>query len=504
MSAVVAFLPGVAVPNHGAVASAPPRALRLQPVPTVAVARGQRLRSGEDWPTRKTSGAGIWLRAVAAAAASISAAAVARGRALHAWQRRPRRRLGARSQSRSAAAASAAAARGSVTFAEASCTTVALAAASGHRSARGAAPGAARVTANAAAATAEPVAVNAAPRGEDYILGGDVPGNAWELGGRVLMNELNELLLAQTQTDGPFAEQARWFRETFALPEPRRRQKPPPFVRKLKLDVQEVRRRELERGAPETSPFVKAIFVALSWSLDQLYEGRPIQKFWVLETVARIPYFSYVTALHLYESLGWWRTPQIRQIHNAQEDNELHHLLIMESLGGGADLFDRVTAASGVLAYYWIVVALFMSDPALAYNFSTLIEDHAHITYAEFVEANADILREIPPPPIAREYYVGEDMYSFDKIHTSRAVVANVEAAPALRRPPCDNLLDVFRNIRDDELEHLRTLEACQRWWSGNGPSPVPPEEMRSMGRRKDWLEWSARVNAPVQSESSS
>ena len=30
-------------------------------------------------------------------------------------------------------------------------------------------------------------------------------------------------------------------------------------------------------------------------------------RFWVLETVARIPYFAYISMLHLYETLGWWR-----------------------------------------------------------------------------------------------------------------------------------------------------------------------------------------------------
>lgn len=41
--------------------------------------------------------------------------------------------------------------------------------------------------------------------------------------------------------------------------------------------------------------------------LDKLYAGRPLQRFWFLETVARMPYFSYISMLHLYESLGWWR-----------------------------------------------------------------------------------------------------------------------------------------------------------------------------------------------------
>jgi hypothetical protein len=31
---------------------------------------------------------------------------------------------------------------------------------------------------------------------------------------------------------------------------------------------------------------------------------RPIQRFWFLETVARMPYFSYISCIHLYETLG--------------------------------------------------------------------------------------------------------------------------------------------------------------------------------------------------------
>ena len=41
--------------------------------------------------------------------------------------------------------------------------------------------------------------------------------------------------------------------------------------------------------------------------LDVIYDKRPVQRFWFLEVVARMPYFSYISMLHLYESLGWWR-----------------------------------------------------------------------------------------------------------------------------------------------------------------------------------------------------
>ena len=31
------------------------------------------------------------------------------------------------------------------------------------------------------------------------------------------------------------------------------------------------------------------------------------RRFFVLETVARVPYFAYLSVLHLYETMGWWR-----------------------------------------------------------------------------------------------------------------------------------------------------------------------------------------------------
>lgn len=61
---------------------------------------------------------------------------------------------------------------------------------------------------------------------------------------------------------------------------------------------------------------------------------RPIQRFWVLETVARIPYFAYISILHLYESLGFWRAgAELRKVHFAEEWNELHHLQVSRCAG---------------------------------------------------------------------------------------------------------------------------------------------------------------------------
>jgi ubiquinol oxidase len=113
----------------------------------------------------------------------------------------------------------------------------------------------------------------------------------------------------------------------------------------------------------------------LCWLLDRVYEGRPIQRFWFLETVARMPYFSYISMLHLYESLGWWRAgAELRKVHFAEEWNELHHLQIMESLGGDQLWVDRFMAQHAAIFYYWILLVIYIFSPAGSYAFSELIE----------------------------------------------------------------------------------------------------------------------------------
>ena len=109
---------------------------------------------------------------------------------------------------------------------------------------------------------------------------------------------------------------------------------------------------------------LRAPYYALCFALDNLFEGRPIARFWFLETVARMPYFSYISMLHLYaaarqriprrasrgsppryESLGWWRrSAEAKKVHFAEEWNEFHHLLAMEALGGDALWQDRFFA----------------------------------------------------------------------------------------------------------------------------------------------------------------
>jgi hypothetical protein len=96
----------------------------------------------------------------------------------------------------------------------------------------------------------------------------------------------------------------------------------PPDVLKLTLSneaVKETEERRLARGeGVDAHPVSLSLYYLGCLILDVLFDERPIQRFWFLEIVARIPYFSYVTCLHLYESFGWFRAVELRKVHFAQ------------------------------------------------------------------------------------------------------------------------------------------------------------------------------------------
>ena len=72
--------------------------------------------------------------------------------------------------------------------------------------------------------------------------------------------------------------------------------------------------------------------------IDYLYRDRHFQRFWVLEEIARAPYFAFLSVLHLRESMGL-RGPEhlyLMKEHFDQSVNETEHLEYMESRGGNS------------------------------------------------------------------------------------------------------------------------------------------------------------------------
>uniref|UniRef100_A0A9I9DNW7 Ubiquinol oxidase n=1 Tax=Cucumis melo TaxID=3656 RepID=A0A9I9DNW7_CUCME len=248
--------------------------------------------------------------------------------------------------------------------------------------------------------------------------------------------------------------------------------------------------------------------------LDAFYHDRYYARFFVLETIARVPYFGeFQLMLTQFDldliwrfyvigriSFGWWRRADYLKVHFAESWNEMHHLLIMEFVGycgryclrqlpakgtrvsklfssgdnmksldtnslelGGNDWwFDRFLAQHIAVAYYFMTVFMYMISPRMAYHLSECVESHAFSTYDKFLKAQGDELKKLPAPEVAVKYYTEGDLYLFDEFQTSRP--------PKSRRPKIESLYDVFVNIRDDEGEHCKTMKACQS--HGNLRSP--------------------------------
>ena len=114
--------------------------------------------------------------------------------------------------------------------------------------------------------------------------------------------------------------------------------------------------------------------------LDFLYRNRPSQRFWVLEVIARAPYFAYISVLHLRESLG------LRgEEHFYQALNETEHLEEMEAREGNKYWIDRFLAKHLVILYYWIMVGYYVLNPINAYDINMKIEKHAYETYIKYL-----------------------------------------------------------------------------------------------------------------------
>mmetsp|Transcript_23576 Transcript_23576/g.61525 ORF Transcript_23576/g.61525 Transcript_23576/m.61525 type:complete len:385 (+) Transcript_23576:137-1291(+) len=248
------------------------------------------------------------------------------------------------------------------------------------------------------------------------------------------------------------------------------------------------RKREASGGRVDAHPVSRKLYDVGCLFLDTLFDERPIQRFWFLEVIARIPYFSYVSMLHLYESFGWWRGPELRKVHNAEEWNELHHLLIMEALGGNSLWSDRFLGYHVAIGYYWILNVVFFFSPRIAYQFMELLEAHAVDTYGTFVVQNRERLAELPAPDVATSYYSSGDLYLFDDFQVS--------TPPETRRPDCETLLDVFTNIAIDEGEHVKTMQACQDY-ARIGARVVSPhmDGAHAAESREKWVRWAAEVN---------
>ena len=215
----------------------------------------------------------------------------------------------------------------------------------------------------------------------------------------------------------------------------------PPFGVMARLDHAELvadQQRTLEAPRRTYSVAAKLLFA----TLDVMYgEGRNLEKFRVLELVARVPYqawehVAYVALTHKASEPDFaGRIFTKVRSSRRQQDNEQWHLLILEELCATRPrryglfrtmVFPQVLA----FAYYQLSWLLYAARPDWSYRLNADFEDHAQHEYALLVYEQ-QWLEGLP--------YHGE-------------FAGNYAAF--------DTLADLFRQISVDERIHKEESEA--------------------------------------------
>jgi ubiquinol oxidase len=174
----------------------------------------------------------------------------------------------------------------------------------------------------------------------------------------------------------------------------------PPFGPIERLDAARLRE---EQQASLRSPRRQASLSArvLFFLMDRVYgEARTLEKFRVLELVARVPYqawenVAYVAVTHTARQPGFARRVFDRvRISRWEQDNEQWHLLMLEELVAGDPtgswLKNRVVPQVLAFAYYQLSWLTFAIKPAWSYRLNADFEDHAEHEYALFVDEHPE------------------------------------------------------------------------------------------------------------------
>lgn len=179
---------------------------------------------------------------------------------------------------------------------------------------------------------------------------------------------------------------------------------------------------------------------ALFRIMDLLYgEPRTLEKFRVLELVARVPYqawenVAYVAVTHTARQPGFARRVFDRvRTARWEQDNEQWHLLILEELTRDAPrsgfLRSRVVPQILAFAYYQLSWFMFAIRPVWSYRLNADFEDHAEHEYAFLVDEH---------PEWEEQPYEGDFAKDFGSY---------------------DSLADLFRQIGYDERLHKQESE---------------------------------------------
>ena len=174
----------------------------------------------------------------------------------------------------------------------------------------------------------------------------------------------------------------------------------PPFGPMQRLDHDQlVREQQASLSSPRRRYSLSATF--LFTIMDAVYgKARTLEKFRVLELVARVPYqawenVAYVAMTHTARQPGFARRVFDRvRTSRWEQDNEQWHLLILEELTADGPrrpwVRSRVLPQILAFAYYQLSWFMFAVRPAWSYRLNADFEDHAEHEYALLVDEHPE------------------------------------------------------------------------------------------------------------------
>ena len=81
-------------------------------------------------------------------------------------------------------------------------------------------------------------------------------------------------------------------------------QYPLPDILNLSLAYDDVQKKQDESKTIKSNVFSRILFVVGRFFVDNFFDNRPIERFWFSESLSRIPHFSFISMLQVYESIG--------------------------------------------------------------------------------------------------------------------------------------------------------------------------------------------------------
>ncbi len=183
-----------------------------------------------------------------------------------------------------------------------------------------------------------------------------------------------------------------------------------------------------------------------SWSARALFavmdfvygKERDLEKFRVLEVVARVPYMAWESVAYVAMTHTSKHTDFARRVYDRvlvvrlEQDNEQWHLLILEELTRDRRrtwLKGRIIPQLLAVVYYQVSWMMFVVRPKWSYRLNADFEDHAAHEYAQLVAEHPEWDEQRFSSEFERDYGA------------------------------YDSLADMFRQISHDEVIHRRESE---------------------------------------------